>query len=451
MKSKLFCKILSAAIALMICIPMIALTTSAEGEPVPARDCNDNHRYVYFDNVDMSTGAGSFTTSKMGDPLTLGFTTNSRGAISPASAKYGVKVQATQNDLMGISFMWNNGYGIGWTHTFTIRYKMVNVTSPYKIQVGNLNYNPQNIAESAAITPTGGWQVYTCNFDQMTEISKTSATPNFMGVGQEMRVLFEGVFTEDSYVIIDYCGRADSTNAAAAEAEAQAPIWEPAERTPVFSIPGDTYTETKTVTITCSDAEAKVYYTTDGSEPSATNGTLYSEPIAVNATMTLKAVSVKEGKPDSPVCEATYTINPTVKTPAFSLAAGKYTGEQSVEITCETEGATIYYTTDGTAPTETSAVYSGAIKITETTILKAIAVKEGMTSSKTISANYNITKGSSTTAKTEVNTPAGDNGTTAGGATEEKGGCGSTVAFGTLSLVATLTLAGAAIAKKKED
>ena len=64
----------------------------------------------------------------------------------------------------------------------------------------------------------------------------------------------------------------------------------------------------------------------------------------------------------------------SVATPTFSVTGGVYTSEQSVEISCETEDATIYYTTDGTDPDNESAQYTAAITISQTTTLKAIAI-----------------------------------------------------------------------------
>lgn len=82
-----------------------------------------------------------------------------------------------------------------------------------------------------------------------------------------------------------------------------------------------------------------------------------------------------------------------VATPKFSLAEGEYEGTQSVEITCKTEGATIYYTTDGTAPTTTSNVYSAAIEVAKTTTIKAFAAKTGLDNSDVVEATYTIVPG----------------------------------------------------------
>ena len=78
-----------------------------------------------------------------------------------------------------------------------------------------------------------------------------------------------------------------------------------------------------------------------------------------------------------------------VATPTFSVASGTYTTAQSVEISCATASATIYYTLDGTDPTTESTPYTGAaISISETTTLKAIAIKDGMENSAIATATY---------------------------------------------------------------
>ncbi|MBQ0115264.1 MAG: chitobiase/beta-hexosaminidase C-terminal domain-containing protein, partial [Bacteroidales bacterium] len=79
----------------------------------------------------------------------------------------------------------------------------------------------------------------------------------------------------------------------------------------------------------------------------------------------------------------------TVATPTFSPAEGTFTKAQSVTISCETEGATIHYTTDGTTPDAQSNEYSSAITVSETTTIKAIAIKDGV-SSEVASATYTI-------------------------------------------------------------
>ena len=79
----------------------------------------------------------------------------------------------------------------------------------------------------------------------------------------------------------------------------------------------------------------------------------------------------------------------SVADPAFSPAEGTYTSTQSVTISCATDGTTIYYTTDGSTPTSSSTPYTGAISVSSTTTIKAIAKKDDNYSS-VVSATYTI-------------------------------------------------------------
>ena len=79
-----------------------------------------------------------------------------------------------------------------------------------------------------------------------------------------------------------------------------------------------------------------------------------------------------------------------IDTPTFDPVGGTYTTAQNVTISCATDGATIYYTTDGTDPDDGSSVYSGAVPITVSgTVLKVIAYKAGARS-EIASAKYTI-------------------------------------------------------------
>ena len=90
------------------------------------------------------------------------------------------------------------------------------------------------------------------------------------------------------------------------------------------------------------------------------------------------------------VSQVDYKID-AVAAPTFSLDAGSYSGTQSVELSCATDGASIYYTTDGSTPTTSSTLYSSAISVSETTTIKAIGVKAGLENSTVSSATYTIT------------------------------------------------------------
>jgi hypothetical protein len=83
-------------------------------------------------------------------------------------------------------------------------------------------------------------------------------------------------------------------------------------------------------------------------------------------------------------------VTGTVATPTFSPAGGSFTSAQNVMISTTTFGATIYYTTNGLAPTTNSTVYSTPVNISATTTLKALAVKSGSNNSAVATAVYTI-------------------------------------------------------------
>ncbi len=76
-------------------------------------------------------------------------------------------------------------------------------------------------------------------------------------------------------------------------------------------------------------------------------------------------------------------VTPTSPTPSGTVAEGA-----TIELTTTTEGAVIFYTTNGADPTQRSTLYDGPISITQTTTLKAIAAKGGMENSGVFSAVY---------------------------------------------------------------
>jgi sugar lactone lactonase YvrE len=91
----------------------------------------------------------------------------------------------------------------------------------------------------------------------------------------------------------------------------------------------------------------------------------------------------------------TYTIQVnslgTAATPTFSLAAGTYTFvPQSTTISDTTPGAVIHCTTNGTTPTASSPVCSGAISITATETIEALATAPGYVNSSVVTAAYTV-------------------------------------------------------------
>ena len=121
--------------------------------------------------------------------------------------------------------------------------------------------------------------------------------------------------------------------------------------------------------------------------------------VSMQVTMNGSSVSVSESgdnfvaSVDMPSSNATLSIVTTAQSaPAAPTISGTSPFETSTEVTITGEsGAEIHYTTDGSTPTSASPTYSTAITLTDTTTVKAIAVKNGLSSSV---ATQTFTKGS---------------------------------------------------------
>jgi hypothetical protein len=142
-----------------------------------------------------------------------------------------------------------------------------------------------------------------------------------------------------------------------------------------------------------------IYYTTDGTTPNTTAGGsthLYTGALTLNyataTTVTLKALATATGFPSSPVTTATYSFEPQLTAPYFQLAGGIVTAGSKLTFAGYTTpgNVTIYYTTDGSAPTTGSSVYNPAtgIIINSTELVRAIAVAPGYLTSNSSSKLY---------------------------------------------------------------
>ena len=166
---------------------------------------------------------------------------------------------------------------------------------------------------------------------------------------------------------------------------------EPVEETvatPTFTPNGGEIEAGTMIAISCSTEGATIYYSINGSEPT----TVYSAPFELTEAATVKAVAKKNGWNNSVTAQASFTIKKevvveTVATPTFTPNGGEIEAGTKVAIACATEGATIYYSIDGTEPTEE---YSAPFALNEAATVKAIAVKDGWNDSEIATASFTI-------------------------------------------------------------
>ncbi len=86
----------------------------------------------------------------------------------------------------------------------------------------------------------------------------------------------------------------------------------------------------------------------------------------------------------------TLNYQPEASAPVFKPVSGTYIPEVEVEIVSATAGATIYYTLDGSEPTDASTEYTGKFILTDTTTVKAIAYATDLNPSIVSTIKYNV-------------------------------------------------------------
>jgi hypothetical protein len=155
------------------------------------------------------------------------------------------------------------------------------------------------------------------------------------------------------------------------------------------------FTLTATATLCSSQTVTSMGYSLDSSS-NTTVVKAQSVQAAVVAASGAHTLHVKAwgGSGTSCVTDVPITIGsaitPTVATAVFSPAPGKFTSAQSVALSDATAGATIYYTTNGAAPSTSSTKYSGPIRVSGSEVIEALAVASGYSNSGLARGDYTI-------------------------------------------------------------
>lgn len=131
----------------------------------------------------------------------------------------------------------------------------------------------------------------------------------------------------------------------------------------------------------------------DGSIVDTTSSTQYQHTgLSPNTAYgTYVAAYDAAGNTSAPCSSITVTTAmETVATPAIAPNGGTFYAPAVATVSCATAGSSIYYTTDGSDPSESSSSYSIPLTITNTLTLKAKAYKTGMNPSAIASASFTI-------------------------------------------------------------
>ena len=177
---------------------------------------------------------------------------------------------------------------------------------------------------------------------------------------------------------------------------------------PVFSVAAGKVTKGTKVAINCATEGAKIYYTTNGTEPTqASTEFKVGDTIVVTQDTTIMAIAICADMDNSEVVKAVYVID-TVKAPTFSVAAGEVVKGTKVAIECATKDAKIYYTTNGDVPTVESTEYTDSIAIESDMTIKAIAYRADMVISPVAVAAYVAKEEAQSVATPTFSVPAGE-------------------------------------------
>ncbi len=135
--------------------------------------------------------------------------------------------------------------------------------------------------------------------------------------------------------------------------------------------------ENKMLTLTSDDPKASIHYTFDESAPIADSDawSLYTAPLQLSEDCNIRFYGSRDGYNDSEVQNFTFAYS------AYQVAAPVLTADgdgSHVEMICDTPGAEIHYTTDGTDPTINSTLYSGPVEIVSNGVFRARAFVDGM-------------------------------------------------------------------------
>jgi len=87
--------------------------------------------------------------------------------------------------------------------------------------------------------------------------------------------------------------------------------------------------------------------------------------------------------------------SPQVATPVITPNSGSFVNSVEITITCATNGASIYYTSNGDSPTTSSTLYENPFTLTETATVKAIAIKADFDDSGIATATYTLSENQS--------------------------------------------------------
>ncbi|MEO8427735.1 MAG: chitobiase/beta-hexosaminidase C-terminal domain-containing protein, partial [Verrucomicrobiota bacterium] len=157
---------------------------------------------------------------------------------------------------------------------------------------------------------------------------------------------------------------------------------------PVILPTGATTNNAVNVTLTSLTSGAQLYWTIDSTDPSPTNGILYTNTFALGTNGTLQVKGFKNGFIDSQ--SVSNTFNLVVATPVISPGSGTNINSVQLIFSSASTNSTYHFTSDGTEPTVDSPRYSGSLTLVTNTQLRVVGLRDGFVKSATAFGDYFI-------------------------------------------------------------
>ena len=184
--------------------------------------------------------------------------------------------------------------------------------------------NGQDTAAAPVISPNGG----TFSTSQSVTLSSTTASSSIYytldgSTPTSTSTLYTSPFTVSTNTTVKAIASAPNyLQSAVSTAEFTFSNQTP---TVTFTPQPGTYSTAQSVTLSDTDASAKIYYTTDGTTPTVSS-TLYTSPVQVSATETINAIAIDPALQNSNVASGLYTIQNPATSIDFSLGFSSTTG-----------------------------------------------------------------------------------------------------------------------------
>jgi hypothetical protein len=144
----------------------------------------------------------------------------------------------------------------------------------------------------------------------------------------------------------------------------------------VVNLPAGFYPDPISITALSSTNNVIIRMTLDGSEPTEASPEL-SSPLALSSNTTLSLKGFRLGWAPSATTATAYTFPQDTAAPVIAPTTGTYDVEQTVVLSTTTSGAQIYFTLDGSEPTSASTLYQAPFALSNSAVIKAMAVGLG--------------------------------------------------------------------------